>query len=64
MLPLLAGHVDISSIEIVKPVVRLTVRESTEPETMEEERDTIALIKNYISSALGYFNEGDRAWMR
>ena len=60
VLPLLAGHVDISSIEIVKPVVRLTVRESTEPETMEEERDTIALIKNYISSALGYFNEGDR----
>jgi len=60
VLPLLTGHVDISFIEIVKPVIRLAIPEAAEPEAVEEERSTIALIKNYISSALGYFNEGDR----
>jgi hypothetical protein len=60
VLPLLTGHVDISYIEIEKPVIRLTIPKETEPETVEEKRNTIALIKDYISSALGYFNEGDR----
>lgn len=59
VLPLLTGHVEIDSIEIVKPVIKLTVQGTAGPETVEE-RDTFASIKNYISSSLEYFNEGDR----
>ncbi len=58
VLPLLTGHVEIDSIEIVKPVVRLTVPEAAGQETAEE-RDTLTVVKNYISSVLEYFDKQD-----
>lgn len=59
VLPLLTGHVEIDSIEIVKPVVRLAMPETAGPETVEE-RDTLTIVRNYISSVLGYFDRQDK----
>lgn len=59
VLPLLTGHVEIDSIEIVKPVVRLTMPETAGPETVEE-RDTLTIVRNYISSVLGYFDRQEK----
>ncbi|MEZ4547485.1 MAG: hypothetical protein R3B51_07120 [Thermodesulfobacteriota bacterium] len=63
VLPLLTGHVEIDSIEIVKPVVRLTVPEAAEQETAEG-RDTLTVVKKLYFLCTGIFRQSRMTKLR
>lgn len=61
VLPLLTGKVDVSSLELVSPIIKISLPElpGGAPET-EEKPDTIGLLRSDIASALKYLDSHDK----